>query len=140
MSRNKYSNKKVTVDGHKFDSKREARYYQHLKLLERAGEIQGFILQPRYILQESFKKYGKTHRKIEYVADFEVYLNDGSTEVIDVKGMITKDFAIKRKLFDKKYSMPLKLMTYDQRFGGWIELEELNKLKKPNNNYKKLAR
>ena len=34
------------------------------------SEISDLELQPRFLLQESFKKNGKTYRKIEYVADF----------------------------------------------------------------------
>ena len=48
----------------------ESRRYKELKLLERAGEISNLKLQPRFLLQDSFKKNGKTYRKIEYVADF----------------------------------------------------------------------
>lgn len=37
--RRKYNNKKVTVDGIVFDSKREASRYSELIMLQRAGEI-----------------------------------------------------------------------------------------------------
>ncbi len=67
---NKYRNKKVIVDDYIFDSVQESRRYKELKLLERAGEISNLKLQPRFLLQDSFKKNGKTYRKIEYVADF----------------------------------------------------------------------
>ena len=67
---NKYKNKKITIDGHEFPSKKEGNRYLELKLLQRAGEIRNLELQPRFLLQESFKKNGKTYRKIEYVADF----------------------------------------------------------------------
>ena len=67
---NKYRNKKVIVDGKEFDSKKEGNRYKELRLLERAGEISNLELQPRFLLQDSFKKNEKTYRKIEYVADF----------------------------------------------------------------------
>lgn len=67
---NKYRNKKVIVDGEEFDSKKEGNRYKELRLLERAGEISNLELQPRFLLQDKFKKNGKTYRKIEYVADF----------------------------------------------------------------------
>ena len=67
---NKYRNKKVQVDMYVFDSIRESQRYKELKLLERAGEISNLELQPRFLLQDSFKKNGKTYRKIEYIADF----------------------------------------------------------------------
>lgn len=100
---NKYNAKKAIIDGIQFDSKAEGRYYISLKEKQRRGEIQGFTLQPRYLLQESFKKNGKTFRKIEYVADFEVTHLDGSIEVIDCKGFKTETFKLKHKLFEKIY-------------------------------------
>lgn len=66
----KYKNKKTQVDMYVFDSIAESRRYKELALLERAGEKKDLQLQPRFLLQESFKKNGKTYRKIEYVADF----------------------------------------------------------------------
>lgn len=66
----KYRNKKVQIDMYLFDSIAESRRYKELALLERAGEIKDLQLQPRFLLQESFKKNGKTYRKIEYIADF----------------------------------------------------------------------
>ena len=67
---NKYRNKKTQVDMYVFDSIAESKRYKELALLQRAGEIQNLELQPRFLLQESFKKNGKTYRKIEYIADF----------------------------------------------------------------------
>lgn len=99
---NKYRNKKIVVDNIKFDSILEARRYNELKLLLRAGKIQDLKLQPRFLLQEGFKKNGKTYRKIEYVADF-MYKEDSKTIVEDVKGFATKDFKIKEKLFNYIY-------------------------------------
>lgn len=99
---NKYRNKKVIVDEKEFDSKREGNRYKELKLLERAGEIKDLELQPRFLLQDSFKKNGRTFRKIEYVADFK-YIENGKTIVEDVKGMQTDVFKLKHKIFEKKY-------------------------------------
>lgn len=101
--KNKYGNRKTTIDGITFDSKREAEYYMELKQLKAAGEIKDFGLQPKYELQPKFKKNGKTYRPIDYYADFIVDHNDGTTEVIDIKGMETKDFKIKKKMFEYKY-------------------------------------
>ena len=129
MTTNKYGNKMVIVDGHKFDSKAEAKYYEQLKWSQLHKQILFFRLQPRYQLQEAFKKNGKTFRKIEYVADFEVHNLDGSIEVIDVKGVETEGFKIKRKLFEKIYPHKLSLLALDSKY-GWIELDELKILKK----------
>lgn len=67
---NKYKNKKTQVDMYVFDSIAESKRYKELALLQREGEIQDLQLQPKFLLQESFKKNGKTYRKIEYIADF----------------------------------------------------------------------
>lgn len=80
----KYRNKKVQVDMYVFDSIAEAKRYKELKLLERAGKISNFKLQPHFLLQESFRKNGKTYRKVEYIADFK-YIENGRMIVEDVK-------------------------------------------------------
>lgn len=125
----KYKSRKKEIDGHVFDSKIEARYYQQLKWLQEHEQILFFRLQPRYLLQEPFEKNGRKFRKIEYVADFEIHHLDGSIEVVDVKGFETEAFKIKRKLFEKKYPHKLSLVTYKEEYGGWIELDELKKRK-----------
>lgn len=130
MPKTKYGSKKIEVNGIVFDSKIEANYYEHLKWLLEHKEIKSFSLQPRYLLQEAFKKNGRTYRKIEYIADFEIHHLDGSIEVVDVKGMETEAFKIKKKLFEKKYPHKLSLITYVKKYGGWIELEELKKRRK----------
>lgn len=99
---NKYRNKKVIVEDYVFDSIEESRRYKELKLLLRAGKISNLELQPHFLLQDSFKKNGKTYRKIEYIADFK-YIENGKTIVEDVKGMQTDVFKLKHKLFEKKY-------------------------------------
>lgn len=99
---NKYKNTKIVVDNIKFDSNLEATRYKELKLLLRAGEISNLELQPRFLLQDSFKKNGKTYRKIEYIADFQ-YIENGKTIVEDVKGIQTDVFKLKHKIFEKVY-------------------------------------
>ena len=109
--KSKYNNQRVTVDGYTFDSKMEAEYYHQLKLRKRANDIKDFKLQPRYLLQESFSKDAKRYNKIEYVADFEIIHNDGTIEVIDVKGVRTQVFNIKKKMFHKRYPHKLTLIS-----------------------------
>lgn len=107
----KYKNKKTQVDMYLFDSVLEAKRYKQLALLERAGEIKNLKLQVPFLLQESFRKNGKTYRKIEYIADF-VYEENGQTIVEDTKGIKTDVFKIKQKLFEYKYpKLSLKIVT-----------------------------
>ena len=47
-SRSKYKAVKTTIDGITFDSKREAKRYSELKVLEKAGMITHLELQPKY--------------------------------------------------------------------------------------------
>lgn len=102
MGVNKYHAKRLMVDGHKFDSIREADRYCELKLLEKAHVISDLELQPVYMLQEAFSCDGGWERAITYVADFR-YKEGGRTVVEDVKGMRTEVYKIKRKLFLKRY-------------------------------------
>jgi hypothetical protein len=130
ITKSKYNNKKTEIDGHVFDSQVEARYYEQVKWLKNTGEILSFKLQPRYLLQDSFRKDGVLHRKIEYVADFEITHIDKTIEVIDVKGQILPLFSMKMKMFHKLYPYKLSLITYSKMDGGWIEVEKLAKNRK----------
>lgn len=91
---NKYGNKRVEVDGIRFDSKREAARWQELKLLERAGEIKGLERQVEYELIP--KQPGE--RAVKYIADFRYIDHDGKTVVEDTKGVKTPVYILKRKL------------------------------------------
>ena len=96
--RSKYGAKKTSVDGHTFDSQKEAEFYNELKLRLKAGEIAGFCLQPIFILAPNLK----------YKADFIIFNNNRSTEIIDVKGFKTKEYIAKKKVFEDKYSLKIK--------------------------------
>lgn len=103
----KYHNKKIVIDGIKFDSKLEAERYGQLKMMERAGVIRELELQPSFELIPSFKKNGKTWRRTVYKADFRYILAEGDRIIIeDVKGstaVITDVFRLKQKLFEYKH-------------------------------------
>ena len=99
---NKYNNKKVTIDNITFDSKKEARRYQELKLMEKTGLISNLVLQPKFELLEQFTYKNKVYRKIEYIADFGyIRCLDDILVIEDVKGVKTDVFKIKEKLFLK---------------------------------------
>lgn len=110
----KYHARKVTVDGIVFDSKREAKRYSELKLMEQAGVITDLRRQVKFVLIPAqrgpspgiFKKGAhkgepKPGKVLEsecaYIADF-VYYNGSEMIVEDAKGLRTKDYVIKRKL------------------------------------------
>lgn len=99
----KYRNTPTTVAGLKFDSKAEARRYLYLWGQYGAGQIHDLKLQPEFTLQEAYTTpTGERVRAIRYRADFS-YERDGETIVEDVKGMETKEFKLKAKLFAEKY-------------------------------------
>ena len=100
----KYHSKKTTIYGIAFDSKREANRYCQLRLLEMAGKIKDLSLQHQFVLQPSFKKNGKTIRAITYVADFVYFDLERKRNVVeDVKGYKTKEYMLKRKMFEYKF-------------------------------------
>lgn len=114
---NKYHAKKATRGKLTFDSEAEARRFDELMLLRRAGKIRSLKLQVRYCLQEGFKDLdGNKDSGIFYVADF-VYERCTTPDfsgcvywlpvVEDVKGMRTKDYAMKAKLFRSRYGFAI---------------------------------
>ena len=105
---NKYHNKKIIFDGHKFDSIKERNYYVKLKALEKAGLIKDLELQKTFLLQQSFKLNNKTRRQITYIADFTYFSNeDDKIHVIDVKGFKTDVYNVKKKMFEYKYGIEI---------------------------------
>ena len=103
-SLSKYHNKKTEIDGITFDSKKEAQRYCELKMMLTGGVISDLYIQPEFILQEGFKKNGKTIKPIKYFADFKYYDKEKKQTIVeDVKGVKTEVFRIKKKLFDAKY-------------------------------------
>ena len=126
----KYKNTEIVIDDITFDSKAEANYYMQLKWLKDQKQIKDFELQPKFLLQESFKKNGKTFRKVEYTADFKIINLDQSIEIVEIKGFFTDIGRLKVKLFCKRYDHKLTILTYSKKYGGFIELDELNRFRK----------
>lgn len=101
---NKYRNIKTVVDGVTFDSKKEARRYSELKLLEKARQIYGLDLQPQYLLQVNGEKIGV------YKADFR-YIDRSTVPnkivVEDCKGVKTPVYRLKKKLVKAIYGIDI---------------------------------
>lgn len=132
----KFGNVKTTIGGVTFDSKLESRYYLHLEEELKKGNIAHYKIQPRYELVPSYKIGSRSVRKLEYVADFMVLHHNSDVEVIDVKGVETDVFKIKRKMFEYKYGKEIKCLTFSRLDGGWITLEDLKKARKERKNAK----
>ena len=100
QNRNKYNARKTVMCGHTFDSRREAEIYLDLLSRKQAGEIVRIGFQPSYTLLAGFKdNTGKNQKPITYTADFFVTYADGHSEVIEVKGVRTRDYLLRKKMF-----------------------------------------
>lgn len=92
-SKSKYRNKKVTIDGIKFDSRHEANRWCELKLMERSGLISDLRRQVKFVLIAK-SDHG---RAIHYIADF-TYHQDGKTVIEDAKGFKTAVYKLKKRM------------------------------------------
>lgn len=96
-------------DGHWFASAAEAERYLQLKELEAAGRIDKLQLQVTYPLTVNGVLITR------YRADFSYDVIDDRggcirSVVEDIKGMITPEFTIKRKLYDALYPVKLSVI------------------------------
>ena len=111
----KYKNKKVTIDGYKFDSLKESRRYIELKYMLKAGEITDLELQKRFELVPKSALF----LAVYYDLDFYYKLPDGTVKYEDVKPSFNnlkferkykssgayRVFKIKQKLMYEKYKI-----------------------------------
>ena len=122
----KYRSKKVTVNGITFDSKKEAKRYAELLLLERAGAISDLKRQVRFELipaqYETVERYSEKtgkrlkdkkvllERECSYIADFVFEDKNGRVVVEDVKSPATRTeaYVVKRKLMLWRHGIKVK--------------------------------
>lgn len=103
----------------KFDSKKEARRYDELMAMLRAGQIRDLKLQPQFTIQEAYTTpEGQRVRAIRYQADFS-YMRPTEPDcageihwlrvVEDVKSRATKTrvYEIKKKLMREKLGIEI---------------------------------
>lgn len=107
--RPKYGAKKTTVDGLRFDSRKEAARYLELKMLERAGVISGLRTQVPFVIAPPVKIVGESRARpaLRYIADF-VYEQDGAVVVEDTKGVHTDAYRIKKHLMKSVHNIDVK--------------------------------
>ena len=127
----KYHNKpteRVTASGAvlHFDSQKEARRYDELAALERAGRIRDLRMQVDFTLQEAYTdSEGNRVQAIRYRADFtyrrERHYAPGTIRAEDMKGELwpmivedvkscatkTKTYAMKRKMMKERYNIDI---------------------------------
>ena len=92
-ARNKYNAQPTYRDGMRFDSKKEAEFYDMLKLQKESGFVVLFLRQSRFDLPGNIK----------YTCDFQVFYSDGTVKFIDVKGFSTKSFLRSKKMVEELY-------------------------------------
>ena len=97
MAKSKYKNIPTIVDGIRFDSKKEAKRYQELLMLQRVGEVREFKRQKSYKLAGRYR----------YVCDFFVKWSNGDEKVEDVKGFKTPVYKLKKAWMKDKYNIDI---------------------------------
>lgn len=115
-----YSGNKSELDGHKFDSDTERKYYLWLKSRLQNGEIADLVTHPTYELQKGFSdQWGRVHRAIRYTPDFEyTEVDTGERVVVDVKPK-PKNKRAKRATQSEAFRIRVRLFQYqnpDKRF------------------------
>jgi hypothetical protein len=105
--KSKYKNEKTFIGKKSFASKKEAKRFGELRLLEISGKIENLECQKPFVLQEKFRdRDGKIQREIKYIADFVYWDCDKKTKICeDVKGFRTDIYRLKKKLFMKKFGL-----------------------------------
>lgn len=99
----KYRNEKATFDGKRFPSVAEATRWRDLLLMERAGEIDQLVYQPRYPLVV------EGVRVATYVADARYrVVATGEIVVEDTKGVRTPVYKLKRRLVKALYKIDVR--------------------------------
>ena len=116
--KSKYHAEKDTRGKIKFASKKEARRYDDLMLMLKAGRIVDLKLQPQFTLQESYvTPDGIRVRAIKYVADFSYrqLVREGADSksvlvVEDTKSPATKtrEYELKKKLLQEKFGITIR--------------------------------
>lgn len=111
-SKSKYRNKSIEIDGIKFHSTKEGKYYSDLKTKKSLGEIKDFKMQVCYEI-----KINDIHIA-NYFLDFLVEYLDNTYDYIDVKGkdkvsnkwIKTDVFKLKKKLVEAIYGINIKMI------------------------------
>lgn len=114
----KYNAKKVTIDGHRFDSQREGVEYIALRDRHKKGEIAHLIIHPRFALIYDDKpvralpnKLGHKGPELAYFADFSfVDLKTGVWHVVDIKGVDTPVSRLKRAWVKAIYDVDVEIV------------------------------
>lgn len=108
-SANKFSAERQEYNGRWFDSKLEASYAMELDWRLKAKDIAGWEHH-----RESYDLSVNGHKICGYRPDFWITHNNGTLEVVEVKGFPTRDWLLTWKLFNALYGDQFKI-TLEQR-------------------------
>jgi hypothetical protein len=108
----KYGSKKVVQDGITFDSKKEARRWVELEMMQAEGQISELRRQVPFVLAPAVKLDGEDRTKpaLRYVADA-VYMENGQMVAEDTKSAPTRKlpaYRIKRHLMATVHGIQIK--------------------------------
>lgn len=118
--KNKYGNRKVEACGVLFASKREAKRWTELKILEYGGMISELERQVKFVLipaqyepdiigpRGGVRKGKCLERECAYYADFVYKDKEGNMIVEDAKGVRTPEYVMKRKLMLSELGIRIK--------------------------------
>jgi hypothetical protein len=98
--KSKYGNKKIVIDGIKFDSTKEGEYYEKLKLAKKSGELINFYMQVPFRLPGN----------ITYWLDFVECWKGDNIKHTDVKGVQTRVFINKKKQIEEIYNIKIEVI------------------------------
>lgn len=101
----KYRAVKTECEGIVFDSKKEAHRYQELRICERAGIITNLERQVPFDLFGCKLNEKQPVKIARYIADFTYQDQQGRTIIEDTKGFKTRDYLLKKKLFEACYNL-----------------------------------
>jgi len=112
--RRKYHNETAIVEGQAFDSRREARRFQELRLLERGGEIADLQRQPEFPIHSPILSHaGEVIGLVvvaKYIADFQYrdLRRAGAVVIEDAKGVRTPLYRLKKRLVVAQYGIDIR--------------------------------
>ena len=99
---NKYRNKRTELDGVMYDSKKESLHIRQLKILQAHGKITELKTQVKFFFDGLVYDSGRT---AAYWADATYVDSEGEYHVIDVKGIRTPAYKIKKALMWKWFKI-----------------------------------
>lgn len=107
---------KQVVDGVKLDSKKEAKRYRELRMLERAGKISNLEVHPVFPVEidgrpVKIRSRGFPNgRRVRYTADFRYYEPGRGIVIEDTKGYDTDRARLMRAIVEAVYNVTIEVL------------------------------